>query len=73
MLNSWPSYTIRRSKEDWGWVLESEWVRYRTCCPATLAMGPEWLDSDGDDSEYEDSAEADEGVEGAEEDEEGGG
>jgi hypothetical protein len=51
MLNSWPSYTTRRNVDDWGWVLESDWVLYRSCCPETVAMGPAWLSSDGTDDD----------------------
>jgi hypothetical protein len=41
-LNRWPSYTTSRSADDWGWVLNSDWVVYRSCCPATVARGREW-------------------------------
>lgn len=36
-INHWPALQIYRTPEDWGWVLESEFIVYRTCSPATLA------------------------------------
>jgi len=42
-LNRWPSYAVSRSAKDWGWVLDSDWVVYRSCCPETVAKGPTWL------------------------------
>ena len=29
--------------DDWGWTLESEWVKMRTCCAQTFSRSPVWL------------------------------
>jgi hypothetical protein len=42
-INHWPALTVTRL-EDWGWQLDSCWVRYRTPCPVTLRLTKEWLD-----------------------------
>ena len=64
-LNRWPSYRVSRCPEDWGWVLESDWVRYRSCCPETVGLGDQWFggdreeadDNDGDAEEDDDDDE----------------
>jgi len=55
-VNRWPAYTITRCPNDWSWVLESDWVRYRSCSPQTLGLGDGWLGGDPvlDDDEYDD-------------------
>jgi hypothetical protein len=52
-LNRWPSYVITRAL-DWGWCLESEWVKYRSCSPETLGLGPEWMSENDDDNDLSD-------------------
>jgi hypothetical protein len=56
-LNRWPSYVVSRCREDWGWVLESGWVRYQSCGPETVGLGDQWLGGD-----VEEGSDADEDV-----------
>jgi hypothetical protein len=57
-INNWPSLEISRRKDDWGWELSQEWVKYRTCCAASVSCCDEWLldpalEFDSDDEEFD--------------------
>ena len=42
-VNNWPAYTITRCPEDWGWVMENEWVIYRSI--SSISTAKEWANA----------------------------
>ena len=42
-VGHYPPLRIARNPVDWGFVLESDWMVFRTCCMETATLDPEWL------------------------------